>query len=61
MPWAIYAAELRLWLQLMVETELKKEELRQYPLLPNLDLNLRIGDLPKNWIIYKRVTAILVK
>ncbi len=44
MPWAIHAAELRLWLQLMVETELKKEELRQYPLLPNLDLNLRIGD-----------------
>ncbi len=44
MPWAIHAAELRLWLQLMVETELKKEELRKYPLLPNLDLNLRIGD-----------------
>ncbi|MHA1195336.1 MAG: Eco57I restriction-modification methylase domain-containing protein [Promethearchaeota archaeon] len=44
MPWAIHAAELRLWLQLMVETKLKKEELRKYPLLPNLDLNLRIGD-----------------
>lgn len=44
MPWAIHAAELRLWLQLMVETELKTEELRKYPLLPNLDLNLRIGD-----------------
>ena len=44
MPWAIHAAELRLWLQLMVETELKTEVLRQYPLLPNLDLNLRIGD-----------------
>ena len=44
MPWAIHAAELRLWLQLIVETSLKKEKLKQYPLLPNLDLNLRIGD-----------------
>ena len=44
MPWAIHAAELRLWLQLIVETEFKKEELRQYPLLPNLNLNLRVGD-----------------
>jgi len=44
MPWAIHAAELRLWLQLIVETEFKKEELRRRPLLPNLNLNLRIGD-----------------
>jgi hypothetical protein len=44
MPWAIHAAELRLWLQLIVETDFKKEELRQHPLLPNLNLNLRIGD-----------------
>ncbi|NMC58502.1 MAG: hypothetical protein GYA51_03815, partial [Candidatus Methanofastidiosa archaeon] len=44
MPWAIHAAELRLWLQLIVETEFKKNELRKYPLLPNLNLNLRIGD-----------------
>jgi len=44
MPWAIHAAELRLWLQLIVETEFKKEELRKHPLLPNLNLNLRIGD-----------------
>ena len=44
MPWAIHAAELRLWLQLIVETEFKKEDLRQYPLLPNLNLNLRVGD-----------------
>ena len=44
MPWAIHAAELRLWLQLIVETEFKKEDLRQHPLLPNLNLNLRIGD-----------------
>jgi hypothetical protein len=44
MPWAIQAAELRLWLQLIVETNFKKEELRQHPLLPNLNLNLRVGD-----------------
>ena len=44
MPWAIHAAELRLWLQLIVETDFKKEELRKHPLLPNLNLNLRIGD-----------------
>ncbi len=44
MPWAIHAAELRLWLQLIVETDFKKEELRKNPLLPNLNLNLRVGD-----------------
>ncbi|MEM3063960.1 MAG: DNA methyltransferase [Candidatus Nitrosotenuis sp.] len=44
MPWAIHAAELRLWLQLIVETEFKKDELRKNPLLPNLNLNLRVGD-----------------
>ncbi|MBW2003416.1 MAG: Eco57I restriction-modification methylase domain-containing protein [Deltaproteobacteria bacterium] len=44
MPWAIHAAELRLWLQLIIETEFSKEELRKHPLLPNLNMNLRIGD-----------------
>ncbi|MDI3544145.1 MAG: hypothetical protein PWQ28_426 [Candidatus Woesearchaeota archaeon] len=44
MPWAIHAAELRLWLQLIVETDFKRDELRKHPLLPNLNLNLRIGD-----------------
>ena len=44
MPWAIHAAELRLWLQIIVETEFKRAELRQHPLLPNLNLNLRVGD-----------------
>ena len=44
MPWAIHAAELRLWLQLIVETEFSHEELRKHSLLPNLNLNLRIGD-----------------
>lgn len=42
MPWAIHAAELRLWLQLVLDA--KKEELTEGPLLPNLDLNLRVGD-----------------
>lgn len=44
MSWAIHAAELRLWLQLIIETEINSEELKKSPLLPNLDLNLRIGD-----------------
>ena len=44
MPWAIHASELRLWLQLIVETSFKEEELRKHPLLPNLNMNLRVGD-----------------
>lgn len=44
MPWAIHAAELRLWLQLIVESDLTIKDLKQNPLLPNLSLNLRIGD-----------------
>jgi len=44
MPWAIHASELRLWLQLIVETSFKEDELRKHPLLPNLNMNLRIGD-----------------
>jgi len=44
MPWAIHAAELRLWLQLIVETVIPEDKLRKNPLLPNLDLNLRVGD-----------------
>lgn len=44
MPWAIHASELRLWLQLIVETTFKEEELRKHPLLPNLNMNLRVGD-----------------
>jgi len=44
MPWAIHAAELRLWLQLVIETEFKKDELHRHALLPNLNMNLRIGD-----------------
>jgi len=44
MPWAVQCAELRLWLQLVIESDLKKEELKQGPILPNLDLNFMVGD-----------------
>jgi hypothetical protein len=44
MPWAVHAAELRLWLQLIVESDLRPIDLKAHPLLPNLNMNLRIGD-----------------
>ncbi len=44
MEWAVHVCELRLWLQLVVETELKIEKRTIEPLLPNLDLNIRTGD-----------------
>lgn len=44
MPWAVHSAELRLWLQLIIESDLKVAELQLSPLLPNLTLRLRIGD-----------------
>ncbi|GIV52419.1 MAG: hypothetical protein KatS3mg038_2940 [Candidatus Kapaibacterium sp.] len=44
MDWAVHVAELRLWLQLVVETELKREELTLRPLLPNLSFKVRCGD-----------------
>lgn len=44
MPWAVHVAELRLWLQLVVETELKPAELKFRPLLPNLSFKIRQGD-----------------
>jgi hypothetical protein len=44
MPWAAHSAELRLWLSLMIESDLTLGELKLYPLLPNLNLKLRIGD-----------------
>jgi len=43
MPWAIHVTELRLWLQLIAETDFKENKLREHPLLPDLD-HLRIGD-----------------
>ncbi len=44
MEWAVHVAELRLWLQLVVETELSREELKLSPLLPNLTFKIRPGD-----------------
>jgi len=44
MDWAVHVAELRLWLQLVVETELKPGELQLRPLLPNLSFKIRPGD-----------------
>jgi hypothetical protein len=44
MEWAVRVAELRLWLQLVVETELEPEELHFRPLLPNLSFKVRSGD-----------------
>ncbi|MDZ7337127.1 MAG: BREX-1 system adenine-specific DNA-methyltransferase PglX [candidate division KSB1 bacterium] len=44
MDWAVHVAELRLWLQLVVETELNPAELKFRPLLPNLSFKVRCGD-----------------
>ncbi|GIV04294.1 MAG: hypothetical protein KatS3mg015_3124 [Fimbriimonadales bacterium] len=44
MEWAVRVAELRLWLQLLVETDIPKDRRKFSPLLPNLDLKLRPGD-----------------
>jgi hypothetical protein len=42
--WAVRTAELRLWLQLIVETDLDAAEMKVRPLLPNLSFKLRVGD-----------------
>ena len=45
MPWAVHIAELRLWLQLAVETDIPDHLLHSdQPLLPNFTFNLRTGD-----------------
>lgn len=45
MQWAVDIAELRLWLQLVVHTELEPGELQgPLPLLPNLSFKIRCGD-----------------
>lgn len=44
MPWAVHVAELRLWLQLVVETELEWWEMKAEPMLPNLSFKVRPGD-----------------
>ncbi len=42
--WAVRIAELRLWLFLIVESNLKREEMLFEPLLPNLSFQIRQGD-----------------
>lgn len=44
MRWAVDVAELRLWLQLVIETEILPGELKLRPLLPNLTFKIRRGD-----------------
>ncbi|MDH7498989.1 MAG: Eco57I restriction-modification methylase domain-containing protein [candidate division NC10 bacterium] len=44
MPWAVDVCELRLWLQLVIDTELQPAELKFRPLLPNLSFKIRCGD-----------------
>ena len=44
MEWAVHVAELRLWLQLVIDTEMKPAELTFRPLLPNLSFKIRPGD-----------------
>lgn len=44
MQWAVDVAELRLWLQLIIETDINEKELQSNPLLPNLSFNIRQGD-----------------
>jgi hypothetical protein len=44
MPWAVHSAELRLWLQLIIEENIPLGQRKIHPLLPNLNLRLRAGD-----------------
>lgn len=44
MDWAVHVAELRLWLQLVIDTDLEPAELQFRPLLPNLSFKIRQGD-----------------
>lgn len=44
MKWAVHVAELRLWLQLIVESEVEPGSIHSKPLLPNLSFNIRCGD-----------------
>ncbi|NLJ84779.1 MAG: class I SAM-dependent DNA methyltransferase, partial [Halanaerobiaceae bacterium] len=44
MQWAVEVAELRLWLQLIIETDIDTKYLQTKPLLPNLSFNIRQGD-----------------
>ncbi len=44
MPWAVHSAELRLWLQLIIEENIPFAQRKLHPLLPNLNMRLRAGD-----------------
>ena len=44
MEWAVDVAELRLWLQLVIDTEITWEERKLRPLLPSLSFKIRCGD-----------------
>ena len=44
MPWAVDVCELRLWLQLIIESDIEPAELHFRPLLPNLSFKIRHGD-----------------
>ena len=44
MRWAVHVTELRLWLQLVIDTNLAPAELKFRPLLPNLSFKIRHGD-----------------
>jgi hypothetical protein len=44
MEWAVRIAELRLWLFLLVESNLTREQVLLKPLLPNLSFKVRTGD-----------------
>jgi hypothetical protein len=44
MSWSVHSAELRLWLQLIIDYDIPFEERKIFPILPNLTLRLRVGD-----------------
>lgn len=44
MQWAVNVAELRLWLQLIIDTDIPEGERIIKPLLPNLSFKVRCGD-----------------
>ena len=44
MEWAVHVAELRLWLQLVMDLDVAPSELQVEPVLPNLSFKVRPGD-----------------
>jgi len=44
MKWAVDVSELRLWLQLIIDTEIPLSQRQLFPLLPNLSFKIRQGD-----------------